>query len=145
MLYFWNQPKMEQTWAITNGLLEQTIPHWRYFIWNPRSKSPHHLDKLRYLGKQIFLYRYKLFQYQSITYSVKHFNCQFHRVLIKCLSLWFLGTRITSALLCHCLLCLSPLTPAWKNFLLLRKSLLGIQQVRSRWKWASAQTYKETR
>ena len=22
-------------------------------------------------------------QYQSITYSVKHFNCQFHRVLIK--------------------------------------------------------------
>ena len=119
-------------------------------------------------------------QYQSITYSVKHFNCQFHQVLIKlhilisllyiwvktilyiynmywpknyfkfwnkgkCLSLWFLGTGITCALLCHCLLCLSPLTPAWNNFLLLRKSLLGIPHGRSRWMWASGQTYKERR
>ena len=63
----------------------------------------------------------------------------------ECLSLWFLGTRITCALLCHCLLCLSPLTPAWNNFLLLRKSLLGIPHGRSRWMWASGQTYKERR
>ena len=33
---------------------------------------------------------------------------------------------------------LSPLTPAWNNFLLLRKSLLGIPHGRSRWTWASA-------
>ena len=33
----------------------------------------------------------------------------------ECLLLWFLGTRITSVLLCHCLPCLSPLTPAWNN------------------------------
>ena len=63
----------------------------------------------------------------------------------ECLSLWFLGTRITCALLCLCLLCLSPLTPAWNNFLLLRKSLLGIPHGRSRWMWASGQTYKERR
>ena len=63
----------------------------------------------------------------------------------ECLLLWFLGTRITSALLCHCLLCLSPLTPTWNNFFLLRKSLLGIPHGRSRLMWASAQTYKERR
>ena len=63
----------------------------------------------------------------------------------ECLSLWFLGTRITSALLCHCLQRLSPLTPAWNNFLLLRKSLLGIRHGRSRWTWVSVQTYKERR
>ena len=63
----------------------------------------------------------------------------------NCLSLWFLRRRITSALLWHCLLCLSPLTPAWNNFLLLCKSLLGIPHGRSSWMWASAQTYKERR
>ena len=59
--------------------------------------------------------------------------------------LQFLGMRITSALLCHYFLCLSPLMPTWKNFLLLRKSFLGIPHKRSRWTWASAQTYKERR
>ena len=52
-------------------------------------------------------------QYQSITYSVKHFNCQFHRVLVKL----------------HILISL----------------LFGIPHGRSRWTWASAQTYKERR
>ena len=33
------------------------------------------------------------------------------------------------------------LTPAWNNFLLLRKSLLGIPHGRSRWMWGSAQTF----
>ena len=37
------------------------------------------------------------------------------------------------------------LTPAWNNFLLLHKSLLGIPHGRSRWTWGSAQTYKERR
>ena len=33
------------------------------------------------------------------------------------------------------------LTPTWNNFLLLRKSPLGIPHGRSRWTWGSAQTY----
>ena len=36
---------------------------------------------------------------------------------------------------------LSPLTPAWNNFLLLNKSLLGIPHGRSRRTWTYAQTY----
>ena len=35
---------------------------------------------------------------------------------------------------------LSPLMPAWNNFLLLCKSLVGIPHGRLRWMWASAQT-----
>ena len=36
---------------------------------------------------------------------------------------------------------LSPLMPAWNNFLLLSKSLLGIPHERSRRTWTYAQTY----
>ena len=62
----------------------------------------------------------------------------------ECLSPWFLGTRITSALLltvcCACRLWRPP-----RITLLLRKSLLGIPHGRSRWTWMCAQTYKERR